>query len=1204
MKTNKKPLNSSKKRLIFNSALFLALFGVTAGTTFFIIPRKGYAEDDDVSDVDDDDDYNASTLTGKQRFISNLTSSATSGLSLNFDVLDAYFPGKDKSDSSKGNKIDAKGTEVAFSMDEVSLHGISLGVKAKLDYNGYNRQLSLAKCLDDIYFSVDDLDKEEKCSLKYKASIEPKVSDKRDSTTGGLLQYEYGDVDWIIEDVLNILSSGNINVDFPSLDLNSLFGSSSSGSDEDGSSAMSDILNSLNSMEEDDANSYFVWELPLNGETLKIGFSHDKDYYLTGVDFPAKSFDGKEQEYYSIENGEELIGKVRASAAVSTGSQAITWTSFLSGDAKEYCDLVDSASLIRKVARYVANPQFGIKTTNDLSVNSGKGLALTHYRLDDDGVSEEIVETASLNLSASANFSGGLQDFSADVSLSGDNAEASLFTAYSDESAYLNIDDLLMAKVSKANLDALFAQTNSALSESEEVAESVDEASAITDLVSVVLDEFPTIKGFAEGHYEGAFDFIKSVEGKDNVFSITFDLTPLKIDGEITLCIDGTYSDENEESDTYLSGITFKNVKLSAFELNGTLSLCAYAKPSIEEGQYDELTHLSGIKSQIEDITSSKEAEVSLQGNVKTGKTDAIGQDTGVAFSGKIGFSYDKKQAGVTLAANQTSQNYSQDHHFVFSLTGGGEDFTETAFRYDSVNDKAIDSDSGKDSDGKARTNPRSDKPLTGKMSISSIQDIVSTVKSAIPEQENDGKSSFQKIASSLSSLAGSSLAKELINKKFTSLLEKKVLAGKASLGGDKNTFILNGSLFGLSENPEVTISYYANEESEGGLKSLAFSTSKASFGLGLDKTQGVEPSVLNPLGSEDTSSYTDFNTVKTMVEYAIGSSSLGQLSSGDASVYDVSLNINLNIGKTKINLIGVSLSIANEKDCLKAHLSIPYMPLVKGVNAPDDPLYFRDHEYEGKRSVDLYYSYEKGDEDYGDLLIARNSSYGKVTDVKDDVTLKGKDLIEKCGDETATYSYNGIGWLLEYVLGIDESYLRKSNAPAEEGSGAEATQEEGSSLFDNAFPHPEDFLEEYRYDEGNLAWSLGLDVGSLLDERALLGSATVTLSGANVSSSNSSASWKTLSGLNVSFGLVLGNPDGSHQLVPASAEVELSLDNVSSGVYKDTWSDSAANDFNEVVSYEDGETVFAWGDEHTKHYSKTEGSSFLPGNYYAGLMN
>ena len=1208
MKTNKsqKHLNSKKKALLFNSGLFLALFGITAGTTYLIIPKKGMAEDEDISNVDDPDNGDV-TLTGKQRFISNLTNSATSGLNLKFDVLNAYFPGKDKDDASKGNLIDGKGTQVAFAMDEISLHGISLGLKAKLDYNGYKRQLSLAKCLDDIYFAINDLDNET-YNFKYKASIEPKVTDERDETTGGILQYEYGDVDWIISDVLEILSNGGIKVDFPKIDLNSLSSSSDSSSgssDEDGSNAMSGILSSLNDMEEDTAHSYLTWNLPLGGETLSIGFTYDSDYYLSGIDFPAKTFDGSEQGSYSIKNGDTLVGTIRASATVETGGEAISWTSFIPGKIAEYHDIKDSASLFRKVARYIANPQFGLKTTNSLNINSGNGLALTHYKKDGDCVTSDVIERASLNLSACADFSGGLQNFLADISFTADNASANISAAYLEDNAYLNIDDLLMAKVSKTNLDALFAKTVTSLSEDDEVEESVEEASAITDLISTVLDNFPTIKSFTEGHYEKAFDFIKSVDGADNNLSITFDLSPVKIDGEVTVNIDGTYVNEDNGTDTYLSGITFNSVKLSAFQLDGTLSLAAYSLPSVETSSYDELAHLPGIKNQIEEVTSSKEASLSLTGNVKTGKTDVLGNETGVSFSGNLGFSYDKKSAGVSLTANQVSKNYSQDHHFKFALSGDGTDFTETAFKYDSVNDVSIDSESGLDSEGKARTNPRSSSPVTGKMSISSMKDIISTIKSVIPEEEEDEASSFQKIASSIGGLVGGDLAGDLINKKYSGLFEKKILAEKASLGGDENKFVLNGDLFGLDENPVVSISYEANsEDANGGFKSLNFAMSKVSIGLGIEATKDVNETILNPLKGEDTSAYTDFNTVKTLVEYATGSTKLGRVASGDSSTYDISLNVALNIGKTKINLIGVSLNLRSEKDYVKAHLSIPYMPLIKGVNAPDSSVYFRDHEYEGRRAVDLYYSYKKGDTSYGDLYITRNSSYGKVTEVKDTVQLTGKDLIEKTGDEGGTYSYNGLGWLLEYVLGINESYLRKDNAPiAEEGTIAEASQEEGSNLFDNAFPHPEDFLKQYQYDETNISWSLGVDVGSLLDERALLGDAMISISGKNVVSSDASTSWKTLSSLNIGFNLVLGNPDGSHQIVPASAEIELALDNVSTGVYQNTWENASVNDFTSVVSYDDeGNVSFAYGDDYTKHYKKDGDSSFLPGNYYVGV--
>ncbi len=1205
-KNEKKIKNKgAKKQYFLNGALLLALFGVTATTTFLLLPEKTLGGGDDTGETEDEDiGDDIKPITGVQRFISNLTNSATAGLNLSFDTLDLYFPGKDKSDKSKGNLINASGTEVTFSMEEASLHGISLGLKAKVDYNGCKRSLNLLKETEDIYFSIND-DDNQTYDFKYKASIKAKVTEERDETTGGLIQYEYGDIDWIIQDILEILSSGNINVTFPKIDLGGSSDSSSSSSTS--SDAVSDILDSLSNMEEDAPHKYFVWNLPLGEETLPIGLSRDDDYNLAGIDFPAKSFSGdaSSQEVYSLKNEGEEVMTIQASAKVKTGSDSVNWLSFLTADPSEYHSIVDSASLFRKVARYAANPQFGLTTTNSLSVNSGEGLVLTHYKTEDDKtVGSDVIEQASLYLSGNADFTGGLQAFNLDLALSADASKAAISAAYIDNEAFMNIDDLLMAKVSKTNLDALWGDVTSSVSSTSSVSESMSEIEGAQDLIETVLNNYPTIKSFAEGHYEGAFDFIKSIKGENNKIVVTFDLTPLQMDGEISLTIDGTYSgdSENASTDTYLSNITFKSVKLSAFELDGTVSLSSYAVPSLDKTQYDELTHLPGIKDQITSITSSKEAGLSLSGSIKTGKQDKVGQDIGVNFDSDIAFSYDKKQAGITLTANQISKEYSQDHHFDFSLDGDGENFTNAAFRYDSVNDATVDSETGLDEKGKSRTNPRSSKPLTGTMSVSSMQDIVSTVKKMIPEEEDDGKTSFQKIASSIGSLVGNNLADSLINNKFFGFAEKKILVEKASLGGDSNTFKLNGELFGMDENPLITVSYQPNEESSnGGFKSLTFQTSKVSLSLGLDKTNGLTEAELNPLKGEDLSAYTNFNTLKTLVEYIEGSTKLGQVVSGDASVYDVSLNLSLNIGKTTIDLFGVSLHVANEKDVLKAHLSIPFMPLIKGVNAPDNSIYFRDHEYEGKRSVDLYYSYAKGDEDFGDVYITRDSSYGRITQVRDTVQLKGKDFAEKSSSDSYTYSYNGIGWLLEYVLGVNESYLAKDNAPTDTET-MEAQVEDGTSLFDARFPHPEDFLKKYAFDSDQTKWSMGVDVGSLLDERGLLGDATLSILGSNVANSDSTASWKTISSMALTFGLKLGNPDGTGQIVPASIALNLSLDNVSSGVYKNTWSDAAVNDFTSVVSYgEDGTTNFTYGDSYTKHYA-SEDSALLPGNYYVGV--
>lgn len=1208
---NKKKSGIDKKRFFLNSGVFLALFGITTATTFLLVPKgtQGDGVDDEIDEpIDDNDDV---VMTGKQKFITNLTNSATSGLNLSFTKLDAYFPGKDKADSSKGNRINGAGTEITFAMDEVSAHGISLGLKGKVDYNGHNRQLDLLKASDDIYFSIVDLDNSS-YDFKYKASIAPKVTEDRDPTTGGLIQYEYGDVDWILSDVLEILSAGGIQVELPSIDLGGSSSGDSSSTGESGSNALSDILDSLNNMEEDEAHSYFTWNLPLEDQIFPIGLSHDANYALSGIDFPAKTFEGsnEKQNAFSLQNGGEEIGTIQASAKVITGSDSVNWMDFIPGELGEYHSLVDSASLFRKVARYAANPQFGIRTTNSLNINSGKGLVLTHYKSEGGNATTETLEQASLALSAGADFTGGLKAFSANVDFTADSSYAKLSASYDGENAYMNIDDLLMARVSKTNLDALWSNVASSLSEDSSTEESIEETSEIGDLISTVLDEFPVIKGMAEGHYEGAFDFIKSIEGKDNRFEITFDLSPLNLEGEVSLAIDGTYSDsaENAQTDTYLTGITFSGVKLSAFQLDGSLLLDAYQAPSINAEDYDELNHLPGIKDQITTLTSSQQAALSLSGSILGEEKDSLGNSIGVRFNSNIGFSYPDKQMGIKLTANQVSKEYSQDHHFSFSLDGDGKDFTNASFRYDSKNDVAIDAKSGLDETGKARSNPRSDKPLTGTMAISSMQDIVSTVKSVIPEQEDDGKTPFQKIASAFGNLAGNDLANDLINQKFFGFAEKKILAEKASLGGDANIFKLNGDLFGLKENPVVEIAYQPNQEgSNGGFKSLQFSLKNIQIKLGLDAVDNVSSALLNPLSGEDLSTYTDFNTLKTLFEYGAGSTKLGKVLSGDTSVYDISMNLDLNIGDTSIDLLGVSLHLANEKDFVKAHLSIPYMPLIKGVNAPDDSIYFRGHEYEGRRAVDLYYSYQKGDENYGDLYITRDSSYGRVTQVRDTVRLTGKDFLEQSQDGNAVYSYNGIGWLLEYVLGVNESYLRKSNASTEAlQQSAESAGSSSSGFatpFVASFPHPEDFIKEYAFSESEKTWSMGVDVGSLLNERALLGDAMVSIHGQDVSSEDGGSSWKTIDSLSLTFNMVLGNPDGSHRIVPASIRAGLKLDNVSTGIYHNTWANAAVNDFTSVVNYSDtGEVQFSYGDQYTKHYQKDGDAPFLPGNYYVGV--
>ena len=1154
-------------------------------------------------------------------FVEHMIGQATgNGLALDFDTLEAYIPGKDANDVTTGNKLDAAGAALRFSLEGISLHQANLSLHAPVNYNGKNRELDLALIHDELYFKIQDNDADS-WDFKYKVSVgasddlDGEGNQKIDPITNGILQYEYGDLDWIIEDILGILTDGGFDLSLPSLSLGGEESSSSSNEEGESSDIINDIMSSLENLTE--YEGYFVWSLPLGGQTYDIGLSCDENLYLSGIDFPAKTgVDHDQQEAFEIRDNGVLKAAIKVSASLNRDIDSLNWDSLVPADANSYLNLRNSAGLLEKIARYAVNPKIGITTVH--GDNDEDGLLLTHYKkasVDNGGPlnEEDIIEKATLSLDGNIDLEGGsLNAFGADVRFSSKNATTSISAIYdSEKTAYVNLDNLLKAKMSKSTFDALYAKIMDLIESTSQGQDSALQSEGITEMLDEVLPEMnepSVIEGLKAGHYEGVLDFIKSIHTEDNLIEVTLTLAPLSLEGEISVILDGTY--DVHGIDTYLSGIRFSGLKLASFQLDGIIRLAAFQTPEVsgeEAAQYGELDHLIGLAEQIEDIAGSKAGELTLSGSIALDGQDDIGQDKAVNFNAPIAFDLNKKVMGAKVNVEQISTHYSQDHHFSLHLNSDddlNEELNAVYFSYDSRNadflaDDLSDPYTGKDSLGKARTQPKKE-AFKGYMPFSSISDIVSLIKNMIPQEESAETSSFEAFAGAVAQVAGENLGGNLIDHEFFSLLDTKILKS-ASLLGDVHTFVLDGSVFGLGKDLEIALAYDANVTAEdgsktyGGLDSLTLSYGESHVSLSLDATSLNDQSkvyVFGDMAHINLTDFTDFSSLYDLADYGIGTLDLGKTSSNTYSTYALEGAVKLNLAGYEMKPFTVSLYLKANSNNIHAHLKLHGIPLIKGLNAPDSSIYFRAHEAEGYRDVDIYYHGGSDAVDGGDLYITRDSSYGKVRAVKDSLRLSGNEFIGSAPEGT-TYSYNALGWLLTYVLGVDQNNFVSQvneNANSESSSSSLALPD----FLTKRAIHVEDVLSGYHFENAsgsNPAWSMGFDLGELIDEAAILGDLRINMEGLSLSDEAESATWKTLSDIDISVAMDLGG-----KLRVCSAGVSLSLLNVQNGVYTDGF---ANNGYQQFFLAEDGTDMAA---ANAFGAFVTYDGSDLPGNHYLGI--
>ena len=1198
------------KKKIGSIILIAGTFSLSAGCTFFMIPQTIINERDNSPAIIDED---PTPTTGRERFISNLTNAATSGLSINAKELVLEYDGKTEGETKHVNRLDASGTSIDFSLTSLSLHGINFALTAPIAYsdNGENvhyRGVHASMVNETIYLDlfggkkvIDDNNVESvvyddsSWDFKYKVSLASYDTGVVDPLTGGLGRYEYGDLDWLIEDILSILSEGGIDISLEGW-LNSLTSPASEETESTSSGLDTDaLLSSLGNMVEyrpsEEADPYFIWNLPLGDTVIPLGMRGNADYEFTGVDLPAAYVYEEDSVDASSgvvsvatansESAWEIQEGLRLSAKADISSCDRSWdaASLLPNPEVigQYRDLTDSMALFRSVAKYVANPQFGLNATLDLGYASdSEEVAGTRTKVGKEASHKEdsirLVLDGDADL-AERKFNGAKGSLSVQKVDKSQNEEAIvarhdinvsyLYDHVNQEgNGYLDINNsLFKAHTTKTYLDEFYSAVLSdafSSSDTEEQAESsntLEQIQTVMNKLGMSIDSIldsDVLKGIQNGVYPSALDLVETLSNEDNKINVVLTLAPLGLSGKIRVTLRGVEENNLVKQGDLLS-IRFEDIAFASFRLNGeikTRDFHAISAPQ-DADSYDTLCHLKGIGEQITDIVDKKAFSANLGLTVK----DNTVQDetaTKLSLDGSLAFAFTEqlKQGKATFDIHQSlTDKIVSDHRLALDLKSEEASFDTVAFGYASASSKAS-LDTNMNQDGKK-----------AKMSFAGFGDTVSFITDRF--QALDAR--FDRFSLSLASNAtAEGLLSRLVGGEYSALLEKTDIINVADLhhGESGDTYVeINPSAFGLGENDKIaiTLAYEANtEEKEGGIESLSvaltFGETDIDLNLGSIASVEVENAQDGAFANfEDASAFKDISFLSEIAEYAVGTLTLGTTAGENGDVSGISyyglqgdLSVKIGTHDLKIGLFDAYASVEGAET--KIYTQIDNLPVIRGVNAPDNAHYFRPNEAEGARSFEVMY-YANGVNPEGEALLTRTSDYGRIRAVRDAVRLDGKD-----------FTSNLIDWLGRYSLGINDELLdveevEPTNNPT---SGFQMMPKKQGGLLSNEALRIETVLNGFSKStvDGVDTYALSVDLGALVGIN-VLGDATISLSGRTVFNSDKSASFKTLTGLNVHADASSKSVNGN-ALKLASVDFDLYLNNISSdGVMENVWENS-----------------------------------------------
>ena len=808
----------------------------------------------------------------------DVLSKASSGIRL--DVSEGYLDlgGED-------NVISFAGAKIELAVSSLSLHGLSLSFDLPLDYNGKKMQLQGALLSDWLYVSLFEPTRPEEVKLSYKVDLSSQDITGEDGKpivdeeTGGILYYEYGNLDYAIDMILNAITDGEYACSYlvaPNW-------------------AFSSLIDSLNSVYLDDTEEgeYYVLPLSLNGQSLEIGLLGNGQSELSGIEFPR--------------SGEADLGKFKLAIKASINKQEPSFDKPEGADS--FVELQNSLSLFTKLASLASSPKFGIKTI-------GEGLKVTHTEAAFDGgdygfARDPVEEEAVLTLDATADLSGGkTKALSLQASTSCNQKRQSLRFDVEQGNAYFALNEGVKVYGGLSIIEQVFDAFGAIFGGTD--ASNFDVVFSflgLNNFLSPILSS-ELVNGLLSGNFEYLIPLLGKVHNEDGRVEVELDLGKVGMEGSLYLTLDGNSGP--------LMSLRFDNCGPSNIKFDGTVELVDYHEPSeFDPLAYAELTHLPTILNGLTSFAESRTGSFSVfgyygeEGDASSSGGPATIEElnnlkVGFGFQGTADFDLDSKMGAANLTVYDHHELYKNDHHLNLSYADYGAKENSLLFHYDSINDNQELVDNG------TRTNPSKTTGLNGRMENSTFLSLFSVAREFLTSPDPR----FERITSMFGAVLSSGLIYQLSNSHFLEALSTDILIG-ASLGEGEDVFTFSGEMLGNDREVVLTIGY----ASASGQEKVDYVTLQTSFQsaeatqkvyLRIDSMcskpkEEIKQAVYAEFGeSPDPSGYIDFTSLGVLFDCLNGALTLGTTEDSYLSTYRLKGNVLIALFSSSVGAIRI----------------------------------------------------------------------------------------------------------------------------------------------------------------------------------------------------------------------------------------------------------------------------------------------------------
>ena len=1031
------------------------------------------------------------------------------GLSLDFAEAKINIPGKAQ---GSANLISLDGASLQIKLDELSLHGLNARLDAPIEYNGLKRELSIVLSQDQLYFSLDaSQDENANYEFAYKASLDSYDLGEIDETTRGISYYEYGQLDYVLSEILIAMGIDSFSLSPSGMGSKILF-------DWD------QILDSLEDLEEID-NHRFLWNLPVGEEVFPIGLVHEGDYVFSGVEFPLQTHPN---DWASLRSGTQIRLKCTVKSA--------SFDNILPREESDYISLADSLGLWKRLASFASKKSFGVDVSFVLSHGEDEVLGdESHF------AHAAVNEECALNLSADCDFRDGLLGAAhVEASMSQSGGESKSLLLHTEEGIhedgidfFLNVNDILKVQTNSLIASALYESLIDALSDPTIQNDSIREtfssllstANAITKAIDAFRDT-SLVRHLNEGVYQDLLSPIVNIETSDNQIVLTIDLSAASLEGTATVILSGISASAPLAQVTLNHvGICSDNDTRTRFYLNGSLSLVDYRKHSIDVSSYKALDHLPEWTEEIRSIARRDQLQVQIEGYMLTLGTacNVVSQNAsygyhrneqGFTFNGSIAFDLAQKLGTGKMVFTDRKESYVNDHSLTIDFTGEKEesdsdlnDMKGTGnhnamfFEYHSRNVTAASGSSAFDSEN--RKDPDNKNGLRGRFSVHSLSGVLEVISDLTSSDDPR----FARLVNLVGSLQAKTLLSNALDGEYFELLTSKILS-QVDIEENRTTIVVAPGVIQPHQGATLTIGY-----DEDGLPS----TIEISMVLEGDSNKEIYAKITLGSTSFDTfpfafedhneSSFQDYSSLKTLLEFGLGTITLGVTDTSRLTTYHLG-------GTAEIKVIGITTTVSVDA---WIYLDGAAVKVIAAINMENNIA------VNGDTSTNIFYETD-GSDTAGTLYINRQVKRNNPEHRKVD----GADFMDHLME-----------WMLKYILNFKDII---TNA---------ITNSDGSKKA----LHGEDIVEKLQVSSASLqnpSWDFSINLGALAGT-SMLNSLTGTIYGktATYSSAGKSYAKKTLYRLHGETSLLAG---------AISATLDFTVQNISSsGQYSDAWNNSGA---------------------------------------------